>query len=848
MFFVVKCFIYLQKWFLTRGTYLVGSLTNQTVNTMNRKDEFWNFILNGDKSTDSTPWFEKKLTDTQVFELYVIDNPDNSPRWVFSKSLKEPLFLKFYPITSLRSKVIHTLFRLLFAVGLIRLVARKVIVSNHELPFFTNWLTDSTSELVLFAGTVGPNQKIISYQKDKSGKSFFKKIAFGKDSHQLIQKEQKVLALLSEYKNLAFTYPKLIASANSHIQIAEINLGKSDAELLSSHRNALQSLYNLGERQVGFNHEELNKSIQHIASSQAKDATLVALRDTIIKVYQLASKNDHTIKFGLGHGDFTPWNCGESNGQLNIIDWELAGQYPLLYDVFHFIIQNEIMNTKHDATIILDKVYKLMNSAEWIAFCSENKLKWKNQFIAYVLHVSSYYYHVYSKQEVLHYQAYRAMKIWIEMFETISLQVSGISIRSVFAQKLFAYLRNTPYALMKNDGKKISELNDTSDFDLFIDKLNTASVVRWIKSQPEISKCYTQTTSYMKVVTLYFHDGSFLSIDFIHQLKRKNIEYMTIDKVVETAFMSEDGLKLPQVHYDMQYLIPEKYYSYITRMDNRQRVSILNYLKLKMRFSAATFDDFYNGAFSKVAYKLKESVQELSQNKGVNRLKNNVNYVIDTARKMIKGNGLVISFSGVDGAGKSTIINHVKETLETRFRRNVVVLRHRPSMLPILSAWRYGKKEAEQRAASTLPRQGQNTSSISSFLRFSYYLMDFLIGQLAVWFKHTLRGDIILYDRYYFDFIEDPKRSNISLPRWFRKLFYRFIFKPNINIFLHAQPELILKRKQELNREDIIQLTASYKSLFTEFGKSYSGKYVSIENDDLTITLEQIESLYVSAA
>lgn len=54
-----------------------------------------------------------------------------------------------------------------------------------------------------------------------------------------------------------------------------------------------------------------------------------------------------------------------------------------------------------------------------------------------------------------------------------------------------------------------------------------------------------------------------------------------------------------------------------------------------------------------------------------------------------------------------------------------------------------------------LPRTGSNKSKLSSFIRFFYYLLDYIIGQWFIYFKYTIKGNIIVYDRYYFDFIND---------------------------------------------------------------------------------------------
>lgn len=202
----------------------------------------------------------------------------------------------------------------------------------------------------------------------------------------------------------------------------------------------------------------------------------------------------------------------------------------------------------------------------------------------------------------------------------------------------------------------------------------------------------------------------------------------------------------------------------------------------------------------------------------------------------------IITFSGVDGAGKTTILTKVKEILETKYNKEVVVIRHRPSILPILSAIKHGKAEAEKKTMKVLPRTGKNKSKISSFIRFFYYLLDYIYGQWIVHFKHTSKGKIIIYDRYYFDFINDSRRTNIDLNNSFMKFFYKFVFKPRLNIFLYAPADVILSRKQEMDKESIEDLTAKYKNLFDEFSEKYDQKYLSIENLDLEKTLEIIEN------
>ncbi|NMD01161.1 MAG: hypothetical protein GYA62_15765 [Bacteroidales bacterium] len=203
---------------------------------------------------------------------------------------------------------------------------------------------------------------------------------------------------------------------------------------------------------------------------------------------------------------------------------------------------------------------------------------------------------------------------------------------------------------------------------------------------------------------------------------------------------------------------------------------------------------------------------------------------------------MIITFSGVDGAGKTTVINSLKSFLKEKGIK-VKELRHRPGILPILSTIKYGKKKARLLTMQTNPHSGTNNSKISSFIRFTYYYIDYLIGQIWVIFAYSLRGYVVIYDRYYFDFIVDSKRTNITISPKITIPLYVLITKPYLNIFLYAPTEVILERKQELDKESIEELTNNYLILFSNFSKKYKySKYISINNIDLSSTLNTIKN------
>jgi thymidylate kinase len=286
--------------------------------------------------------------------------------------------------------------------------------------------------------------------------------------------------------------------------------------------------------------------------------------------------------------------------------------------------------------------------------------------------------------------------------------------------------------------------------------------------------------------------------------------------------------------------LPEKYSAYFNGLSSTDKDILNKELYWKKILGTNRVAELFE--YNVVNHKaVVSTLKNDKANKGINRLVNIAEYCFDKLRELRFKKGFIITFSGVDGAGKSTIIAHVKNNLEKKYRRKVVVLRHRPSVLPMLSAWKMGREAAEQRAANTLPRTGNNSSKLSSLLRFGYYYTDYLLGQFVVQAKYVYRGYIVVYDRYYFDFINDAKRSNITLPTGFTKAGYSFLLKPEFNFFLYADAQVILNRKKELDGITIKALTTKYLGLFDDLKKhSFSAKYVAIENETVGATLSTI--------
>lgn len=432
-----------------------------------------------------------------------------------------------------------------------------------------------------------------------------------------------------------------------------------------------------------------------------------------------------------------------------------------------------------------------------------------------------------------------------------------MSQRNDFLRDFFAHLGKKNYAVLKMIYGCIEEIPESSDVDLLVHQEDLAGIERFCIAHPAVKQFHLQKKSFIWFITLLFSDNTYLELDLLHRFDRKGVVYLDAEEVFRQGVAVQNGMKVLNPSYSFEYVIlfymlnhspvPEKYRNWFSGHTFEQRSEIFAHICSKYKINLNTLDELYKPA-SRFRNKINGFISHLPYNRRLLFPVHRLRYLADMGNDLLNNKGTIITFSGVDGAGKSTVLENMRRVLHEKYRKKVVVLRHRPSLLPILSAFRHGKKNAEKRAASSLPRQGTNNSSTGSLLRFMYYYSDYVFGQFYVNLRYVRRGYTVLYDRYYFDFIVDAQRSNIRLPKSIMKFGYHFVMKPKLNVFLYAPADVILARKQEMKADEIEQLTGDYKNLFEEFSRNYPGQhYLALNNSDLQTTLTTVEKHCIQA-
>ncbi len=170
-------------------------------------------------------------------------------------------------------------------------------------------------------------------------------------------------------------------------------------------------------------------------------------------------------------------------------------------------------------------------------------------------------------------------------------------------------------------------------------------------------------------------------------------------------------------------------------------------------------------------------------------------------RRYLKPSGVVIAILGVDGAGKSTVINSILPALNAATHNAVIVQHLRPGLLPPLARLK-GKKHRQQGPVLE-PHGSKPSGKLGSLMRLSYLTLDYIVGYW-LWTRPKIAKQpaVVIFDRYAYDMALDPRRFRIGLSGHVAGLFAALAPKPDLIICLHGNPDVIAVRKQELSLEE----------------------------------------------
>ncbi|APW66223.1 hypothetical protein LPB137_10390 [Poseidonibacter parvus] len=254
-----------------------------------------------------------------------------------------------------------------------------------------------------------------------------------------------------------------------------------------------------------------------------------------------------------------------------------------------------------------------------------------------------------------------------------------MSNRVTFIRKFFIFIRNLDYAVLKYTENNLNELSFTSDIDIAIKKSNLPNILKFLQSTDIIEKYHIFKNSFMYTITFYFKDRSFLSLDLIYKFIRKDLEYIKLNKLLESKETNHENISIPNIEYQFLYIyffyiinksnIGDKYKSYLSNLNTYQKNKILGFMKTNYDIEFTNIEDsfFYNQYIhAKIITKLN------IENNLTDRLLNNSNYFFDLFKNRKKST--FINLFAKNDLPTIKEIEKFKEVLINKYRLNVLTI------------------------------------------------------------------------------------------------------------------------------------------------------------------------------
>jgi len=214
-----------------------------------------------------------------------------------------------------------------------------------------------------------------------------------------------------------------------------------------------------------------------------------------------------------------------------------------------------------------------------------------------------------------------------------------------------------------------------------------------------------------------------------------------------------------------------------------------------------------------------------------------------TEKVRLRPHGLSIALLGPDGCGKSTIAELLRKRVEITRYTGAEIYHGHFGFLPELKVLKkllplHHGGEIEKKPLPGTENIGMDEphSIVRSFVYIVYYSIDFALSRFSVG-KAVSSGKLVIFDRWFHDFFFQRKHRRV--PRWLLWLIAWPLPKPDLTVFLFADPHVIRNRKPELTVEEI----SRELSILSRLREGFNGA-VSLRTDrPAHETVEELEGI-----
>ena len=199
----------------------------------------------------------------------------------------------------------------------------------------------------------------------------------------------------------------------------------------------------------------------------------------------------------------------------------------------------------------------------------------------------------------------------------------------------------------------------------------------------------------------------------------------------------------------------------------------------------------------------KTMLRKVGREHPLNVLRYWVGDLLRRTRRIVQPIGLMVAFLGPDGAGKSTVMEQVKQNLCPHlfeFTKSYHLRFHLGGI---------GCGPGGIIGPHAEPPRGM----IPSLAKLGLWWVDYTLGYFVAILPRLVRRTLVLFDRYYHDLLVDQRRYRYAGPLALARLVGRFVPQPHLVILLDAPPEVLQARKQDVTFEETVRQREAYLRL-----------------------------------
>ncbi|MEG8988162.1 hypothetical protein VJY32_00150 [Ignavibacteria bacterium 4148-Me] len=401
---------------------------------------------------------------------------------------------------------------------------------------------------------------------------------------------------------------------------------------------------------------------------------------------------------------------------------------------------------------------------------------------------------------------------------------------------LLETLNKYDYCFLRNY-EILPEYNN--DIDILVKNGTTNEILKNLIEELQAEEVVFVYEAQFSCLSTYFYDlktDQFIHLDFFEEIKWKVFEYLPANEVLKNR-VKYNYYYIPSPYYEMYELlltrllyhgrIKDVYKDRIFKLYNRiiSEITFNNKIKFGDKIASQSWDKI-----EKKITQIRARIIICNILKPIKLSKHIILLLQRIIKRLIKPPGLFIAFYGVDGSGKTTQIKLMLDYFKGIYSDKVRLFHFRPNFI-------YTKPKD---IIVKNPHNQLKTNYIRSFLKLLYYVLVYNWGYLTQVLPIIAKNGLVIFDRYYFDLLIDPIRYRTIIPKLFIKICGIFVPKPDINICLIANAQIINERKNEINLIEIEEQQKRIKEFFCN-----DNDYLVKSDIEILKTAEQIKQIII---